>query len=568
VAVVFPVARGRDDEIAGVLREHGAIVHRKSVAVSAGGRANLVRLLYRNEPWLGSGPTPTSGLLHHVNARFAGYEPVRLVFFTGGGAGADRETKRRIRTLFGLGNDSIHINDTHEQTVAIAEALLNTNSLHFLNHARYPAPARFAGLFREYRRWIAGQQLDARRFCIDAGAVLAAYGLRDANDLDFLHAGDPVPQPPERLISCHDEALRHYGAGLDELLMDPRNHFFWEGMKFVALHRVREMKARRAEPKDGSDVYRIDTLEGKIGLAGRMLKWYYTLPERLYSLRFRALVAAKRAIPAPLLPAARALYRLPRLIRASLGPEHRVAHYRGFALHYSRNTSLMDDLGDGVVYEPGVTRELLAVLRGPEPALFLDIGANIGLIALNVLAESHSARVVAFEPGSHQAGLLQQTVAANRLQDRITVLTSALAKHEGTARFAVHSTRHASGDGFIDTRRAGRTRTVEVPVTTLDRWWEGAGRPRVRAMKIDTEGAELWVLQGGAALLGACRPLVVFEMNPRNIGVYPHRPVDVLRFFHQRSYAVRTVAGTLVTEDNLARELESGNDYVAEPSHD
>src|SRR5690606_12744596 len=127
----------------------------------------------------------------------------------------------------------------------------------------------------------------------------------------------------------------------------------------------------------------------------------------------------------------------------------RVALYRGFELHYSRGTSLIDDLEPGAVYEPEVSRVLADALRGaPAGTHFLDIGANIGLITLNVLSEPGLVHVVAFEPGSHQAGLLRQTVAANRLTDRVTIVESALGRHEGTARFAVHSTRHASGDGF------------------------------------------------------------------------------------------------------------------------
>jgi FkbM family methyltransferase len=238
--------------------------------------------------------------------------------------------------------------------------------------------------------------------------------------------------------------------------------------------------------------------------------------------------------------------------------------YRGFELHYSRGTSLIEGIRDGRPYEPEITRSITPALRVPGGGLFLDIGANIGLITLNVLADVPAARVVAFEPGAHQAGLLAATVAANRLEDRVAVRRCALSDREGTAQFAVHRSRHASGDGFLDTHRAGRTRTVEVPVTTLDRWWADAGRPRVHAMKIDTEGAELWVLQGAAALLDACRPLVAFELNARNLSVYPHDARDVLRFFTQRGYAVRSVAGTAITEDNLARHLEGGNDYVAE----
>ena len=564
VAVLFPVARGHDEEVLRLLREQGAIVYRKAVTLTRNGRANLIRLLYRSEPWLGDGTKPTPGLLHHVNNRFVDYLPVNFVFFTGGDAAAHRDAKHRIRALFAIGNDSIHINDSHEQTTAIAESVLNANSLHFVNAARPVVLKHFSELFERYRNWIAREKLDAQRFCIDGSAVLSAYGLRDANDLDYLYAGSAAPTSPDALISCHNGELAHYRMDVGDLVMDPRNHFFWNGVKFVALHRLREMKARRAEPKDISDVYRIDTLEGRIGLVGRLFRWYYTLPERLYSLRYGVLRAAKRIIPAPLLPAARAVYRLPQTVRGWIGPEQRTALYRGFELHYSKGTSLVESIQDGRTYEPEVTQRLVAALDVANSGLFLDIGANIGLITLNVLAERPGVLVVAFEPGTHQAGLLERTVASNRLGDRVTVLRSALSHREGTARFAVHRSRHASGDGFLDTRRAGKTHTVEVPVTTVDSWWRGAGRPHVSAIKVDTEGAELWILQGGSEMLAACHPLVVFELHPKNIRVYPYEPIDILRFFHPLGYSVRTIAGIQIAEDNLGQYLETTNDYVAE----
>ena len=184
-------------------------------------------------------------------------------------------------------------------------------------------------------------------------------------------------------------------------------------------------------------------------------------------------------------------------------------------------------------------------------------------MTLNLLAEVPQAFVVAFEPGLHQAEFLEKNMVVNHLTDRVTVIRSALSNRIGTAQFSVHRSKHASGDGFFDTRRAGRTKTMEVPVTTLDNWWQAAGQPQINAVKIDTEGAELWVLEGGKTMLDRCHPFVVFELNPKNIRVYPYEAVDILRFFDQHNYIVRTMEGTIITEHNVKEHLGSSNDYVA-----
>jgi FkbM family methyltransferase len=568
VAVLFPVTQGRDDEMMSILQESGPILYSKSVTVSRRGRENLIKLLYRGESWLGDGVEPTAGLLQHVSQRFVDHKPVKFIFFIGEHEDKNKDVKSRIRALFNLGNDPIHINDVHHQTVSTAESVLNANSVHFLNNVRRKEFKNFSELLGTFKEWIARDHLDSRRFCIDGSAVLAAYGLRDANDLDYLYAGVPAVQGPSALVSCHNAELSHYDASLDDLVMDPRQYFYFEGVKFLAIHVIRKMKAARGEAKDLSDVYRIDVLDEKVGLAGRALKAYYTFPERLYSLRFQVLRSIKHMIPTPLLPVARTLYRLPRLIRAWFGPEEQVAIYRGFKLHYSKGTSLLEWIQGGRVYEPEVSLLLAQALKNKPSPMCLDIGANIGLMTFNILAEVPQVSVVAFEPGPHQGEFLEKNVHANQLSGRVTVIRSALSNRIGTAQFSIHRSKHASGDGFFDTRRAGHTEVISVPVTTLDSWWQAVGEPQIDAIKIDTEGAELWVLEGGKAMLDRCHPFMVFELNPKNIRVYPYSAVDILTFFNQHNYVVKTMLGAVISKDNLEQHLQSSNDYVAVFRHD
>lgn len=568
VAVVFPVAKGKDEQVSRILEESRSVVYTKLVSFSKSGRMNLIRLLYRNEPWVGDGVKLTSGLMHHVESRFIGVEPVRFVFMVGEDDLSNRDAKERVRGLFNLGNDPIHISDTYDQTMSIAESILNANSIHFLNNAKAASFKSFSSLLMSFQDWLDDADLERCRFCVDGSAVLAAYGLRDANDLDYLYLGEQEPTSPDPLIACHNSESAHYRVGLDELILNPRNHFYFYGLKFVALHRIKEMKVHRAEPKDVGDVYRIDTMQESVGLFGQLLKWYYTFPERWATLRFQSLRAIKKMIPRPLLPLAQAMYRLPRKVRVTIGPRDRRTQYRGFELHYSRGTSLIEDIQGGQVYEPEVTGRLVREILRRDGSMYLDVGANLGLMTLNVLAEVPGVNVVAFEPGPHQAQLLRKNVAANQLEDRVAVVQRALGSKPGTAQFVVHRDKHSSGDGFIDTGRAGRTVTIDVPVGTLDGWWVDAECPRVDAIKIDTEGAELWVLQGSQKLLEKCRPVVIFELHPKNIRVYPYKAVDILEYFSNLRYAVQSLAGVRITQENVDASMMTGNDYVAVPDRE
>jgi FkbM family methyltransferase len=394
---------------------------------------------------------------------------------------------------------------------------------------------------------------------------MALYGLREGNDFDFLTEIE-VPEFAEPLIQCHNAHAGWYGKPLARLIYDPRHFLRYDGVKYVSLAVLAQMKLRRGEGKDQRDIATIKQL----GLeeAPGVFRELPGMPDRRN--RFKRLVRAvlpedvRRLINRSLeglQAGSRALRRVPDYLRRN--PE---IVYRGFCVSHAAGDSLVDRIRGGDLYEPEVTRALLRLLQQHETgALLLDIGANIGLISLNLLSLLPSTRVHAFEPGPRAAELFRRTITMNHLEDSITLHQQALATSKGSASFMLHSSRHSSGDGFLDTGRAGRCRAIEVPTDTLDQWWESAGRPRVDAMKIDTEGAELWVLEGGVNLIKECRPALVLEVNSSNLVNYAHDADAVESLLLNHGYTLQTLAGTRVPVGQLARFAEMANDFLALP---
>jgi hypothetical protein len=162
--------------------------------------------------------------------------------------------KAAIRALFDIGNHSVHITDTHHETLRVAEALLNANSVHFVEHARPGAPVRLLGHMARLRDWLREAGLSPEDLCIGGSAVLAAYGLREGKDLDFLHHfALPERGLPEDLGS-HNEYAGLYGLSADDLIYDPSNHFNYFGLKFASLPVIARMKKTRGEKKDAVDL--------------------------------------------------------------------------------------------------------------------------------------------------------------------------------------------------------------------------------------------------------------------------------------------------------------------------
>lgn len=198
--------------------------------------------------------------------------------------------------------------------------------------------------------------------------------------------------------------------------------------------------------------------------------------------------------------------------------------FRGFnatlhrlALHGLGVMNWQDDAASGERY---LIRDYLPrVLRQPDP-VFFDVGANTGAFTTELLARFTGAKVYAFEP--HPQNFAQLT-AAGHAPERVRHERIALGRTSGSITLydrADHAgSAHASVfEEVIADIHQQRVTATEVRVDTLDHVAGQFGVERIDYLKIDTEGNELAVLEGGAGLLQAGRiGYIHFEFNEMNV---------------------------------------------------
>lgn len=249
----------------------------------------------------------------------------------------------------------------------------------------------------------------------------------------------------------------------------------------------------------------------------------------------------------------------------NLGASECKRTYQGFTVYYNPGNALIDRLRKERYFEKDLCERIISDLDNSENKVFLDIGTNIGLMTLSVLAKIPQATVYAFEPGPLQAGFFEKTIVENKLTDRITLYRKALGESVGEATFFVHDGADIAKDGFKNTGRGEGGHEIIVQVETLDNWWRTAGKPKVIAVKIDTEGAELFVLKGGMEFLSTVKPILYLEIEPSNLVAYPYTAADIVRFLNSIGYDVSTLDDKAVSPEKIDGFTKQFDTYRAFP---
>ena len=264
VVMLFPSAQGHDEQVAGILEDYGRVVYDKSINFTANGAINLIRQVYFDEAWLGTFAQGFPGANSKAAPCFAKRGPMRVYLVESDDTDGIMALKQRIRDVFEIENHSVHINDTNEETFYLANMLFNRNTLHFLNHATLqPDYDVFNRQFAALKRWVDAARINRDDLCVDASSTLSAYGLRQGRDIDFLHAESVVTSgaPPD--VNSHNDWAHHYDKTIDDILYNPTNHFYYDGIKFTTPEVVRAMKHRRGEKKDIRDCALLDSLPSR-----------------------------------------------------------------------------------------------------------------------------------------------------------------------------------------------------------------------------------------------------------------------------------------------------------------
>ena len=146
----------------------------------------------------------------------------------------------------------------------------------------------------------------------------------------------------------------------------------------------------------------------------------------------------------------------------------------------------------------------------------IDIGGHVGLWSFNL---------------SHRDCFTKNVLAT---RSNVTLHACALGSTEGS----VSMTTEKSSSG--DTRIAGEG---DIPMKTLDSF----NLNDVDLIKIDCEGYELFVIEGGIETIKRCRPAIIVEQKPGHGEAYGLSDTEAVSFLKDMGYKlVKEMAGDYI----------------------
>ncbi len=176
----------------------------------------------------------------------------------------------------------------------------------------------------------------------------------------------------------------------------------------------------------------------------------------------------------------------------------------------------------------------------------LEVGANVGYFTLLMAhLTGPSGSVYAFECDPELAQIAEDNVEINGFGARVTVDRRAVGESPGSAQFR-RAQRHRGGGTLVaDLQQIPQLRETErealtVVVTTVDALLDQLGRT-FDFVKIDAEGAETWILNGGTKLFGdRSQPLMLMiEFCPSFLREAGYDPAGELRRFAEWGFSVQ-----------------------------
>ena len=290
MAICWPSISASPDTAEEMIRARSNVIYKKNVALSSNGIRNFIIQTYIDCDWCGNMEKGFVGAQPQITGCYGSGGSLTAFLLEAEDIESIKAMKTEIRAQYGIGNYSIHSTDNAQETIKLAHLLFNNNSVDFMNIGHPDTyPSDFSRI-DSYKRLILASGYSLDDFVIDSSSVLSIYGLRKAQDLDFLTAKTECMEMKGDSISCHNTHVLPYGVSITNSVYNPNFYFYFYDLKFMALSQVRNFKTNRAEKKDLDDVLLIDSVYKPDHIRMKLIRLRLLFKQKAQSMKYYSLL--------------------------------------------------------------------------------------------------------------------------------------------------------------------------------------------------------------------------------------------------------------------------------------
>ncbi len=251
---VWPRAEEFFDQIDVEIKNTFRVLTKKVVNFDINGSHNFLSQIYSHDEWVGSYENDFQGVSLKRSECFGNNKSPTIVYFVESDHELDYITnfKNELRRKFGFGKHLLHITDNKEECLQICELTLNNNSLLNLKNSYPTRSKKFQKEFYLFLNEINEKQISKEDICVVGGSVLAVFGIRDTDDIDFITSNSKSDLSGRFDLKNYE--FDDLDITYDDVIYNPNNYFYYMGIKFCNLLVVSKLKENRREAKDLDDV--------------------------------------------------------------------------------------------------------------------------------------------------------------------------------------------------------------------------------------------------------------------------------------------------------------------------
>jgi len=193
----------------------------------------------------------------------------------------------------------------------------------------------------------------------------------------------------------------------------------------------------------------------------------------------------------------------------------------------------------------------------PDGGIILDIGANIGAMAVHLARTHKNSQIIAFEPIPDNVRCLKKVVGHYKLNN-ITLIESALGEKAGTIEMVMPVNKSARLQGLSHVLHQSITENNEgnkfvTPITTLDDFFKNKNiTDAVTAIKLDVENFEYFVLKGAENTIKKFKPLIYCELWDNK------NRLDCFTLMKEHGYTIKVLHNNeLIDFDHLLHKTQN-----------